>query len=269
MSHKLYPYLSENASVYDGWKPSSLADITWFSKNDIKTEYHIENARMLADLSYLVGTEGIKFDGVTFYLDCDIALCADAAALYDIDLGNDLCGAVSDAFVLSVNRLHGYVTNRVGVARPEDYFNAGVLLMNLKAMREYGFMERFGALLGAVRFDVAQDQDYLNAICRGRRRVIDGAWNRMPGFGTGEPKLVHYNLDNKPWHKDGVEFADIFWHYSDKTAFADEIRRIKKCYRDSEKSAAETISLVDLAEAQGAAAHENKKIRETIERIRL
>lgn len=203
------------------------------------------------------------------YLDCDVVLCADVSALYDTEIGENLVGAATDGFVRSVSRLHGYVTGRVGVGQPADYFNAGVLLMNLKAMREYGFERRFTDLLSAVKFDVAQDQDYLNAICKNRRTPIDGAWNRMPGFsdGTGEVKLVHYNLDSKPWHKDGIEFSNVFWEYSDRSAFAHEIREIRKNYRHQASAAAQTAALIDLAEAQGGDVHQNRLIRETIERI--
>lgn len=201
------------------------------------------------------------------YLDCDIVLCADVAELYDTEVGENLVGAAPDGFVQTVPRLHGYVTERIGVRRVADYFNAGVLLMNLKAMREYGFARRFVDLLSEVKFDVAQDQDYLNAICRGRCYPIEGSWNRMPGFGSGAAKLIHYNLDSKPWHKDGIEFSDIFWQYSDRSAFACEIREIRKKYRDQATSAAQTTALIDLAEAQGESTTENCVIRKTIERI--
>lgn len=202
------------------------------------------------------------------YLDCDLVACADVGELYDVALGGDLVGAAADGFVQSVSRLHGYVTGRVGVAAPTDYFNAGVLLMNLAAMREYGFEGRFADLLSAVKFDVAQDQDYLNALCRKRRTVIGSEWNAMPGFFCGDaPKLVHYNLDSKPWHKDGIDFADVFWHYSDRAAFAAEIREIRKRYCHQASAAAQTAALIDLAEAQGMQDEENRLIRERVERI--
>ena len=84
---------------------------------------------------------------------------------------------------------------------------------------------------------------------------------------SGAAKLIHYNLDSKPWHKDGIEFSDIFWQYSDRSAFACEIREIRKKYRDQATSAAQTTALIDLAEAQGESTTENCVIRKTIERI--
>ncbi len=200
------------------------------------------------------------------YLDCDIVLLDDVAKLYDTNLGDNLVGAVADGFVASVDRLHDYVTERVGVKSWQSYFNAGVLLMNLSAMRNFNFEEKFTALLSEVKFDVAQDQDYLNAICGNRRTVIGSEWNCMPGFSSdsGKAKLIHYNLDSKPWHKDNVEFSDCFWNYADRCCFADEIRKIKEGYADNAKSESETLNLIDIAEKEASETKENEKIKQKI-----
>ncbi len=203
------------------------------------------------------------------YLDCDLVLCSDVAELYDVELGDNLVGAISDGFVSCVPRLHGYVTERIGVQNPEDYFNAGVLLMNLKEMRKAFFEKKFVSLLEKITFDVAQDQDYLNAICNGRRLVIGDMWNCMPGFyeKNAKPKLIHYNLDSKPWHKDGVEFSDIFWECADQCCYAEEIRKIKDTYTEEARSEHETKSLIDVAEEQGLDGEENEKIRQMLASI--
>lgn len=203
------------------------------------------------------------------YLDCDLVLLTDVAELYDLELGESLVGAVSDGFVSSVPRLHGYVTERIGVRSPSDYFNAGVLLMNLKEMREFHFAERFIDLIGQVTFDVAQDQDYLNVLCKGRRVSIGSEWNCMPGFcrEKTEPKLIHYNLDSKPWHKEGVEFADKFWKYADESNYGIEIREIRESYSENKKSEEQTRNLIDVAEEQGNDKFKNREIREMLASI--
>ena len=198
------------------------------------------------------------------YLDCDVVLCADVAELFDTELRDNLVGAVSDGFVACESRLHDYVTERIGVRRPCDYFNAGVLLMNVKEMREASFGERFIDLIGKVTFDVAQDQDYLNVLCNGRRITIGTEWNSMPGFcpDVTEAKLVHFNLDSKPWHKDGIEFSDIFWKYADLSPFAEEIHRVREGYTEEKKSEGETRNLIDVAEQQGREDKKNDEIRQ-------
>ena len=203
------------------------------------------------------------------YLDCDIAVLTDIAELYDTELGNNLVGAAADGFVQCIERLHGYVTERVGVDKPSDYFNAGVLLMNLKEMRKADFGGKFVELISKVTFEVAQDQDYLNALCKGRRAVIGGEWNCMPGF-TGEVyenKLIHYNLDSKPWHKDGLEFGDIFWKYASLSPYFIEIAEIRRAFTEGEKAEKQTSNMIDFAEFQAGETEKNLEIKRTLASI--
>ena len=133
------------------------------------------------------------------YLDSDILLRGDVADLFDSALGENLAGAIPDGFVNHVPVLRRYVENRVGILKDVPYFNAGVLLMNLVEMRKIGFGDLFVRLLSAVTFRVAQDQDYLNVICRDRVKFLPDIWNYMPFKPSEkEPMLVHFNLDSKP-----------------------------------------------------------------------
>ena len=101
---------------------------------------------------------------------------------------------------------------------PERYFNAGILLMNLKAMRAFHFQQVFLELLDKVTFQVAQDQDYLNVICRDRVRYVGCEWNAMPnGAPVGQPQIIHYNVDCKPWHRDEVRYEAYFWDYANRS----------------------------------------------------
>ena len=42
------------------------------------------------------------------------------------------------------------------------------------------FQEKFLYLLETVKFAVVQDQDYLNRLCKGRTKILENGWNRMP-----------------------------------------------------------------------------------------
>ena len=98
------------------------------------------------------------------YLDSDIVLNDDVAKLYNVDLGNNLVGAVPDASVQLFSEFSNYVEKVIEIDHTK-YFNAGVLLMNLKALREFGLERRFISLIKRVTFNVAQDQDVLNYLC--------------------------------------------------------------------------------------------------------
>lgn len=204
------------------------------------------------------------------YLDSDLVVRGDISELYDTPLGDNLVGAIPDGFVNAVGELREYVCRRLNLNSAELYFNAGILLMNLKAMRQFRFQEVFLELLGAVTFQVAQDQDYQNAICRGRVAYIDPTWNAMPdGRPVREPKLVHYNVDAKPWHKDHVRYGDYFWNYADRSPYSREIRKIRSAYSeaDTEKSARETVNLIAMATRQAHEKEENRRIHAEIDRV--
>ena len=84
------------------------------------------------------------------YLDCDILVRGDISKLYEYDLGDNLVGAVPDASVQIFEEFITYVEKALGI--PHDhYFNAGILSMNLKAMREMHFEKKVEDLVKKVR----------------------------------------------------------------------------------------------------------------------
>ena len=173
------------------------------------------------------------------YLDSDVVLLRDVAELFNIDLGDNLVGGAPDDVIQTIEVFQEYAEKVVGVADYRNYFNAGVLLMNLDELRKYNFQEKFLYVLGTIKFSVAQDQDYLNRLCKGRVKIIDKNWNRMPvsniEVDEKDLKLIHYNLAYKPWHFEDILYKDYFWEYAQKTEYFDEILKIKDNYSDEEK----------------------------------
>lgn len=186
------------------------------------------------------------------YLDCDIVVTGDISKLYDQDMGDNLVAAVPDSMVTAIEPFARYVQNRLRV-KPERYFNAGVLMMNLAEMRNMQFTEVFLKLLERVTFRVAQDQDYLNVICKDRACYLGREWNTMPGAAFCEdPKLIHFNLDCKPWWRDDVPFSDVFWDYAQRSDFLPEIQEIRAGFTPEriEHSAEQTKNLIALGQRQ-------------------
>ena len=109
----------------------------------------------------------------------------------------------------------------------------------LKKMRETEFSKKFLTLLSTYHFDsVAPDQDYLNAMCNGKILYLNEEWDAMPAEGKEElknPKLIHYNLFQKPWCYDNVQYEDVFWEYAKKTEYYEDILEFKKNYSDEKK----------------------------------
>jgi len=174
------------------------------------------------------------------YIDSDVVVKGDMSKLFDTDMGDNLIGACTDKSVAEVPELTRYMQDAVGVPS-EQYINSGVLLMNLRLLRERKLDEHFISLLTKYGFDsVAPDQDYLNAICNGKILYLDECWNVMPNSNkplNADAMLIHYNLFSKPWCYDGIQYADEFWKYAEDCGYTDEIRAYKQSYSDEKKKA--------------------------------
>ncbi|MBE6984539.1 MAG: glycosyltransferase family 8 protein [Ruminococcaceae bacterium] len=168
------------------------------------------------------------------YIDSDVVLLGDLAELFDTDIGDHYIGACNDLSVLQVQPLCEYMENVVGV-QAQRYVNSGVLLMNLKKLRQANLDRHFLQLLNRYHFDsVAPDQDYLNALCSGKIYYLDSKWNTMPNEMLPvdrEAKLVHYNLYSKPWCYDDIQYSEHFWHYAKDSGYYGEICRIRQAFR--------------------------------------
>ena len=173
------------------------------------------------------------------YIDSDTTVLGDISELYNIDLENNLVGAVADDSVEHNDAFKEYVERVIGMATYKNYFNAGVLLLNLDEMRKFDFQAKFLYLLETVKFSVAQDQDYLNRLCKGRTKLISEVWNKMPipseAIKAEDIKLIHYNHMFKPWHFDDVLYQEYFWKYAKMTEYYDEILNIKEEYTEQQK----------------------------------
>lgn len=203
------------------------------------------------------------------YLDCDLVLLTDVSRLFDIPLGKNLVGAVPDGAVATIKPFRKYVKKRLKV-QPDQYFNAGVLLMNLKEMRACNFTEIFLRLLESVTFQVAQDQDYLNVICRKRTRLLDGGWNTMPyGPQQDDPMLIHYNLNSKPWWQPDVLHGEYFWDYAERSGYLDEITAIANDFTQEQLRCSEkqTLRLIRLGQRQARRKTQNLRIHWKIRQV--
>ena len=157
------------------------------------------------------------------YLDSDIVLREDVAKLYFTDLGDNLVGAVPDASVQYYDEFANYVDKVIEVDHTK-YFNAGVLLMNFKKLREFGLEKRVINLLKKVTFKVAQDQDLLNYLCKDKTLLLEQKWNVMPlGEKVEEPFLIHYNLMFKPWNLENIMYEEEFFKYAELAGLKNQI----------------------------------------------
>ena len=208
------------------------------------------------------------------YIDSDVVLTDDIAKLFDIDIGENYIGACNDLSIADIPPLVAYTEKAVGV-NAKEYINSGVLLMNLKKMRDDDLEGHFLSLLNKYHFDsIAPDQDYLNAMCNGKIYYLEEKWDTMPNDAKPmltETSLIHYNLFSKPWCYDGIQYEEQFWNYAQDCGFIDEIREFKASYTEDKKKA--DSECLELLVRRGMEIPENditfKKMNEKGVRIRL
>ncbi len=172
------------------------------------------------------------------YLDSDILLNADIAKFYNADIGNNMLGAVLDEVIWSSKGFTYYAREALDVTE-KQYFNSGVLIMNLKKFREKDIENDFYTWVNNNTLTaVAPDQDYLNCVCKNSVTYLDAGWNKMPmgrKFEDNELFLIHYNMFMKPWKYENVMFEDYFWNIAKETLYYEQLRKVQQNYTEEQK----------------------------------
>ena len=196
----------------------------------------------------------LPFYDKVLYLDSDIVINGDIAKLYNTDLQGKLLGAIRDIdFLANLNVKHGkrmgYAKNVLKMKNPYDYFQAGVLVLNTKAMRERYTIRQWLTYASNPAF-IYNDQDVLNAHCEGEVLYLPWEWNVVHDCGgrvgnlfvqapndiydaymrsRNNPQIIHYAGFQKPWTDPDCDFASIYWRYARETPFYERLlKRVVK-----------------------------------------
>ena len=208
------------------------------------------------------------------YIDCDIVLNSDISELYEISLENNYIGACRDKSIIGIKEFENYFTNGVGIDY-RDYINSGVLLLNMKELRNKKISEKFLYLFNKYHFEnVDPDQAYINFLCNGKIKYLDNTWDAMPNLGKEKidnPKLIHYNLFFKPWHYDNITYEEYFWQYAKESVYYEEILNMKKNYslEDKQKDDEHLNDMLRRASAIAESSNNFKTVYESGKETRL
>lgn len=168
------------------------------------------------------------------YMDTDLVADLDLAELWDTDLRGRPLGAVPDPCLSGAIGRKGTTPQEQWAARVaraslsmgipmSRYFNAGVLLLDMAAIRRDG---DFGAALKLVLSDprlLHPDQDALNKVFFGRSVVLPQKFNYLlhsSDVGHLTEGVWHYSGPRKPWNEETPK-ADRYRHYLSLTPWAE------------------------------------------------
>ena len=159
------------------------------------------------------------------YLDIDMTVTGRLWPLWTADLAGQPCGAVADPGVAPE-----VFAERFGLAGKGGYFNAGMLVLDMAAIRREGlFAKALAELLENPARFVLADQDALNLALWQRWTALDPCWNFQRKFlypdvaygSDAAPRIIHFTETAKPWQ--AAEWhpqAWLYWKYLRKTPFA-------------------------------------------------
>jgi lipopolysaccharide biosynthesis glycosyltransferase len=137
------------------------------------------------------------------FIDCDVLVRAPLAELAAIDLQGRVLAAVSESQRLAFQSGRD-LTRRSYFDPADDYFNAGVMLIDFEQWRSIDLVRQFtNQVLPQDRPRFFQDQDILNLIFRDRWLKLPVTWNFQDPRASHEPfdlAVLHYTGKAKPWH---------------------------------------------------------------------
>ena len=134
------------------------------------------------------------------YLDTDTLVGRDLVELFDMPLdGNSIAMAINNNVPAEVVAYLG----SLGI-RADDWFNAGVALIDVDAWRRNSEMDRLirckRSMPPVLWF---ADQDLLNKHFAGCITKLDPSWNRRDVVYSPEGQILHFAGATKPWQMSG------------------------------------------------------------------
>lgn len=187
------------------------------------------------------------------YLDGDMIVKHDIAELYEENVDGYLLAACRDVDMMGVYnsnllkaddtidpKRRNYIDTILKLEKPFDYFQAGVILFNLKEMRKSFSPQEALRFAASKRWEYL-DQDVLNFFAQGKVKYLDLSWNVLYDWefvrikdviskapletyleymeSRKNPKIIHYGGTIKPWQRADADFADSYWSVAKRSVY--------------------------------------------------
>jgi lipopolysaccharide biosynthesis glycosyltransferase len=196
-----------------------------------------------------------NYDKVLF-IDADTIVESDVSELINIELGNNLVAAVKDIVMEGFVKFGAtadldsgevipadkYLAKHLGMTNPDRYFQAGIILFNIKKMVEENTFSQLMVAMKSMKYWFL-DQDIMNKVFYNRVHYLPLEWNVYHGNGNTDdffpnlkfstymkflaarknPKMIHFAGDKKPWNTNQVDYFDNFNRYITHTPWAAEL----------------------------------------------
>ena len=228
-------------------------EINLYIKSNIKNKFYTWGHFSESAYSRFFIPRVFKHFEKILYLDCDLIILDDISQLYNLKfIKNELLLACHDT-IMRLNTLRqvnsfefwqDYLKNKLKLKNIHNYFQSGVLLLNIPNLIKYNYTEKCINILTQIVNPLYLDQDILNIVCEENIRFIDLNYNVewcIPIYYSKEkidffekniyrfyvvynnPKIMHYCGNEKPWTNPNYPKSNLWWKYARMTDFYEEI----------------------------------------------
>lgn len=155
---------------------------------------------------YLDEILSVNIDKI-LYLDCDLIIEGDLSALYENDLKEFFLSAVKD-------NGDEYIDQYCVDHDLDSYFNAGMMLLNMKKMRNEGIFSKSRNSFN--KDNKYLDQDMMNLAVKNNWLEVNEFYNYMGASKSNQAVVVHY-AHCKPWETFSFnKNSDRYFYYENK-----------------------------------------------------
>lgn len=220
-------------------------------------KYHLNSYMSLSTYYRFFIFDLMKNYERVLYLDSDLIVDNDISFYADMDFEDKAAIASSSIYVqnlLTMNVEHDftqdYFSNVLLMKEYDKYFNAGVILFNIKLIREQNIHHKFFDAIKLIKNPIFQDQDILNSVLsnNGGVKMISNDYNYIKGTRISLKRILinaiksklgkkrnnwftiyHYVGKIKPWQEYDID-SSLFLYYAYKTPFIKKILKANVIY---------------------------------------
>lgn len=141
------------------------------------------------------------------YIDADALVVDNIEDLWNIEFEDNVLVGVKEP---------GEWDKHLGIKGMNNkYINSGVLLMNLKKIKELKLDDKMINLLN-TNYYMFPDQDVINIVCKDKIKYVDNKYNSTETTGfRNDAKIIHYIRERKGWYKTSPR-SEIWYNYHDE-----------------------------------------------------
>lgn len=179
-------------------------------------------------------------------LDSDILIMDDLSSIYDWKIEENYIAGVKSWEDQQKNEYNLMHMKQNGLSSMDSYIYMGVLLMNLKKIREDKLIRQF--IMHMSRGYKSDDQDVFNICCYGKISFLPLRYNLLirhyqEKYPEGKhiyseseiedawknPAILHFpGRMIKPWENSRVKFASTWWKMADVFSITKEYKELKQ-----------------------------------------